>query len=145
MKMLIAASIAVLFLLSLPIAAQAGDFDGSKPLICSTIKVMECTPEGGCIEVTRESVGVPQFLTVDLDKKIITPTRKSDGDRKSIIKRMERLEGRLILQGSDEGIRDVRDNVGWTAMLSEETGKFVVTASGDQEAFIVYGACTPLP
>jgi len=145
MKMSITASIAVLFLLSLPVAAAAGDFDSSKPLICSTIKVIECTPEGGCQEITPESVAVPRFLTVDLDKKIIKPTGKSEGDRKSVIKRLERLEGRLILQGSDEGIQDVRDSVGWSATLSEETGKFVVTASGDQVAFIVYGACTQLP
>lgn len=145
MKMLIKAGIAILFLLGLPIAAPAENFDGSKPLICATINVMECTPEEGCQEVTPESVAVPQFLTVDLDKKIIKSTGKNDGDRKSVIKRMERLQGRLILQGSDEGIQDIRDSVGWSAMLSEETGKFVVTASGDGEAFIVYGACTPLP
>ena len=144
MKMLITAGIAVL-LFSLPMAAAAGDFDGSKPLICSTGKVIECTPEGGCQEVTPESVAVPQFLTVDLDKKIIKATGKNDGDRKSIIKRLERLEGSVILQGSDEGIQDVRDSVGWSATLSEETGKFVVTASGDGVAFIVYGACTQLP
>jgi len=144
MKMLITAGIAVL-LSSLPIAAAAGEFGGSKPLICSTGKVIECTPEGGCQEVMPESVAVPQFLTVDLDKKIIKATGKSDGDRKSIIKRLERLEGRLILQGSDEGIQNVRDSVGWSATLSEKTGKFMVTASGDQVAFIVYGACAQLP
>ncbi|MCG6881034.1 MAG: hypothetical protein LJE96_18075 [Deltaproteobacteria bacterium] len=145
MKMFKKMSIALLFCFVLPFAASAGDFDGSKPLICSTGKVIECTPEGGCQEVTPESVAVPQFLTVDLDKKTIEPTGKSDGDRKSIIKRLERLEGRLILQGSDEGIQDIRDSVGWSATLSQETGKFVVTASGDQVAFIVYGACTQLP
>ena len=145
MKMLITAFVAVLFLLSLPMAAEAGEFDGFKPLICSTGKVIECTAEGGCREVTPESVAVPQFLTVDLDKKSIRSVGKKDGNRKSIIKRLERLGGRVILQGSDEGIRDVRDSVGWSATLSEETGKFVVTASGDQVAFIVYGACTQLP
>ena len=84
---------------------------------------------------------MPQFLTVDLDKKTIMPTGKNDGDRKSVIKRMEHLKGNLILQGSDHGIQDLRDSVGWSAMVSEETGKFVVTASGDHVAFIVYGAC----
>jgi hypothetical protein len=58
---------------------------------------------------------------------------------------MERMRGKLILQGADEGIRDVRDSVGWTATISEETGRFVLTASGNEEAFIVYGACLPLP
>jgi hypothetical protein len=58
---------------------------------------------------------------------------------------MERLGGKLILQGADEGIEDVRDSVGWTAAVSEESGSFVVTAAGDEVAFIVYGACIPMP
>jgi hypothetical protein len=48
-------------------------------------------------------------------------------------------------KGADEGIQDMRDSVGWTATVTEEKGKFVVTAAGDQEAFIVCGACLPLP
>ena len=145
MKISIPASIAVLLLLSLSNTAHAGDFDGSKPVLCSVVKVIECTPEGGCREVTPESVAVPQFLSVDLEKKTVSPAGKSEGDRSSSIKRMERIGGKLILQGADEGIQDVRDSVGWTATISEETGRFVLTAAGDQEAFIVYGACLPLP
>ena len=98
-----------------------------------------------CQEVTPESVAVPRFLTVDLDKKTITSVGKRDGNRKSVIRSVERLNGRLILKGSDGGIRDIRDTVGWRAMVSEERGNFVVTASGDQVAFIAYGACTQLP
>ncbi len=145
MKIWLTASIAMTVLLNLSLVAKAGDFDGSKPILCSVIKVIESTPEGECQEVTPESVAVPQFLMVDLDKKMIKQIGKNDGDRKSVIKRMERLKGKIILQGSDEGIQDLRDSVGWTAMVSEETGKFVVTASGDQVAFIVYGACIQLP
>jgi hypothetical protein len=127
-------------------SAPAGNFDGTQPLICSVVKVVECTPEGACREVTSESVAVPRFLMVDFEKKSVTPAGKGDGDRSSRIKRMERLGGgQLILQGSDEGIQDVRDGVGWTAAVSEKSGKFVVTASGEDVAFIVYGACTPLP
>jgi hypothetical protein len=55
------------------------------------------------------------------------------------------MGGKLIFQGSDEGIQDVRDSVGWTVTISEETGRFVLTASGNEEAFIVYGACLPMP
>jgi hypothetical protein len=145
MKMSIPASIAVLILLSLSNTAHAGDFDGSKPLLCSVVSVIESTIDNGCSEVAPESVALPQFLKVDLEKKIVTPARASDGDRKSVIRRMERMGGKLILQGADEGIKDVRDSVGWTATISEETGRFVLTASGDEEAFIVYGACIAVP
>lgn len=145
MKTVKPAGIAVLLLLSLSIAATAGDFDGSKPVLCSVVTVIECTPGDGCREVMPESVAVPQFLTVDLANKTVRPAGKSEGDRSSAIKRMERLGGKLILQGADEGIQDVRDSVGWTAAVSEETGKFVVTAAGNEVAFIVYGACLSLP
>jgi hypothetical protein len=145
MKMLVTASIAALLLLSLPNAASAGDFDGSKTLLCSVVTVIESTVENGCFEVAPESVAVPQFFTVDFEKKSIRAAGQRDGDRNSIIRRMERMGGKLIFQGSDEGIQDVRDSVGWTVTISEETGRFVLTASGDEEAFIVYGACLPMP
>jgi len=145
MKIVLPASIAVLLLLSLAMSATAEDFDGSKPLLCSVISVIENTPGNGCIEVAPESVAVPRFLTIDFEEKSVRPAGKSEGDRSSTIKRMERMRGKLILQGADEGIRDVRDSVGWTATISEETGRFVLTASGNEEAFIVYGACLPLP
>jgi len=145
MKMLTAAPIAVLLLLSFPIAAAAVDFDGSKPLLCSVVSVIESTIDNGCSEVAPESVALPQFLKVDFEKKSVRPARESDGDRNSVIKRMEHIGGKLILQGADEGIQDVRDSIGWTAAISEETGRFVLTASGNEEAFIVYGACIPVP
>jgi hypothetical protein len=145
MKLPVTGSVAILLLLSLPFAAPAGDFEGIKPLLCSVNTVIECTPEDGCREVAPESVSLPSFLKVDFDKKRVKAARESDGNRNSDIKRMERLGGKLILQGSDEGIQEVRDGVGWTASVSEQTGKFVLTASGDEEAFIVYGACIPLP
>jgi hypothetical protein len=145
MKIVIAGSVAVLLLLSLPFAAPAGDFDGTKPLLCSVNAVIECTPEGGCREVAPESVALPLFLKVDFEKKSVTAARQSDGNRNSDIKRMERLGGKLILQGSDEGIQEVRDGVGWSASVSEETGRLVLTASGAEEAFVVFGACLPLP
>ncbi|MFZ0133488.1 MAG: hypothetical protein WAK95_13195 [Desulfobacterales bacterium] len=143
--MLITASMAGLLFLGFPPAAATDDFDGSRPLLCSMVTVIESTLDNGCSRVTPESVALPQFLKVDFVQKIIRPAGVGDGDRSSVIRRMERLGGKLILQGADEGIRDVRESVGWTAAISEATGRFVVTASGEEEAFVVYGACMPLP
>jgi hypothetical protein len=33
--------------------------------------------------------------------------------------------------------------LGWTIAIAEDTGKVVMTASGDQVAFVVFGACLP--
>jgi hypothetical protein len=37
----------------------AGDFDGTRPLLISVIRVVECTPGDACREVTPASVKLP--------------------------------------------------------------------------------------
>ena len=126
------------------LTVRAGDLDGSRPLLFSVISVMECTPDNGCRAVTIESVDLPQFLKIDLNKKTIGPVSESDARPGSTIERVERVDGKLILQGAEDGYESVRDGLGWTIAISEGTGRVVMTASGDQVAFVVFGACLPL-
>jgi hypothetical protein len=126
------------------LTVRAGDFDGSRPLLFSVISVMECTPDNGCRAVTIESVDLPQFLKIDLNKKTIGPVSESDARPGSTIERVERVDGKLILQGAEDGYESVRDGLGWTIAIAEGTGRVVMTASGDQVAFVVFGACLPL-
>ncbi len=53
------------------------------------------------------------------------------------------VDGKLILQGAEDGYQSVRDGLGWTIAIAEDTGRVVMTASGDQVAFVVFGACLP--
>jgi hypothetical protein len=124
-------------------AAVAADFDGSKPLLFSVISVMECTPEDGCARVTAESISLPQFFKIDFKSKRVTAAMEAQGKMGSEIKRMERIEGKLMLQGAEEGIKGVRDGLGWTLAIEEDTGKGILTAAGEQVAFVVFGACIP--
>jgi hypothetical protein len=126
---------------AIPVAA--GDFDGSKPLLCSVISVMECTRDGGCQGTTAENVALPQFLRIDFQAKIVTAAGPGDGAPPSAIERMERVDGKLVLQGAEDGLEGVRDGVGWTTAISEETGRAILTASGEEVAFVVFGACIP--
>jgi hypothetical protein len=105
---------------------------------------MECTPDNGCRAVTVDSVDLPRFLKIDLNRKTIGPASESDTRPASTIERMERVDGKLILQGAEDGYESVRDGLGWTIAISEGTGRVVMTASGDQVAFVVFGACLPL-
>jgi hypothetical protein len=124
-----------------PIAAQAADFDGSKPLLCSVISITECTSEGGCQKTTIENAGIPQFLKVDVSNKTVSPAPSVEGRKPTPIERMERVEGKLILQGAEDGVENVRDGLGGTAAISEESGKFILSASGEEVAFVIFGAC----
>jgi hypothetical protein len=125
------------------VAAVAGDFDGSRPLLFSAIKVIECTPGGACSEVTAESISLPHFLRIDFEKKTVTPASGSEERPATGIERMERVDGKLILQGAEDGIEGVRDGLGWTMAIAEDTGKAILTASGEEVAFVIFGACLP--
>jgi len=57
--------------------------------------------------------------------------------RGSEIKRMERIEGKLMLQGAEDGVEGV-GTTRWTLAISEETGRAILTASGEEVAFVVF-------
>ena len=135
---------ALLCILVVPFSAIAGDFDGSKPLLFAAIDVIECVPNGECNKVTPESIALPQFLKIDFKKKKILPVGEGQGKKSTTIENMELIDGKLIIQGAEDGVEGVRDGVGWTMAIAEETGKVVLTGSGEQVGFVVFGACTPL-
>ena len=121
---------------------MAAPFDGSKPLVCAVQYVSQCDAGADCINVTPESVSLPDLFIVDAGKKVIAATPESGSDRTTKIERSENLDGKLMLQGADDGIEDFRDGLGWTIAIDEETGKLVFTAAGDGFAIVVFGACT---
>ncbi|MCG6982311.1 MAG: hypothetical protein LJE88_12970 [Deltaproteobacteria bacterium] len=135
---------ALLCILVVPFSAIAGDFDGSKPLLFVAIDVIECVPNGECNKVTPESIALPQFLKIDFKKKKILPVGEGQGKKSTTIENMELIDGKLIIQGAEDGVEGVRDGVGWTMAIAEETGKAVLTGSGEQVGFVVFGACTPI-
>jgi hypothetical protein len=126
-----------------PISVLAGDFDGSKPLLCAVIEVIECSPGGGCQKVKAQEIDIPRFIRINFDKKTISGTLASGKVRATTIEHMEHVDGKLILQGAEDGREGVRDGLGWSMAISEETGDVVLTASGEQVGFVVFGACTP--
>ncbi len=123
---------------------EAGDFDGTRPMLISVIRVVECVPDGTCREVSPASVELPQFLKIDFNNKTIRPAGAGDEAPATNIERHEVIDGKLILQGAEDGYENMRDGLGWTMAITEKTGQVVLTASGDQVAFVVFGAAVPL-
>lgn len=130
----------IICMFSLP--AMAADFDGSKPMLCAVIDIVECGSGGKCQQVAAEEVGIPRFLKVNFKEKAITATQASGSTKSTTIKNSEHVDGKLILQGAEDGIEGVRDGLGWSLAIAEESGKMVLTASGDEVGFVVFGACT---
>ena len=141
-KIKIGCLIAIFFgAMSLP--ALAGEYDGSKVLICSITEVVECGPGGNCQKLTAADVGLPDFLKIDFKEKTISAPQASGDMRSSKIENFQRIDGKAIIQGAEDGLKDFRDGVGWSLAVMEETGKMVLTASGDEVGFVLFGACTP--
>lgn len=124
------------------ISAMAGDFDGSKELICSIMDVVECGPGGKCQEVLAEEVDIPHFLKINFKDKKIRATHASGDKRSTDIEKFEKVDSKVIIQGAEDGIEGVRDGVGWSLAIAEDSGKMVLTASGDDVGFVLFGACT---
>ena len=110
-------------------------FDGSVPLLCVPIQVVDCEFGGKCFTGNAEDVNLPQFVKVDFKQKILSAV--DDASRTTKIAYTERDNGRLIMHGGQNGR-------GWTILISEETGKLSATISEEGVGFIIFGACTPL-
>jgi hypothetical protein len=135
-KYLNVAFIVGLFAVTGPAIGADAKFDGSVPLLCVPIEITECDQGGGCYQGTAEDVNLPQFIRVNLKEKVLSGVGDS-ADRTTPIDFMERENGKIVLHGGQRGR-------GWTALITEETGKLVATISDEGTAFIIFGACTPI-
>jgi hypothetical protein len=116
--------------------ANAAGLDGSTPIICAFTSATACDSESGCGSATPESLGLPQFFKVDFSgKKILAVGPAQEGTKKETpIQNFQRLNGQLVFQGVE--LR------GWSMVVTENTGRMTLTASGDDEAVVLFGVCT---
>lgn len=120
-----------------PLTVSAGEFDGSKPMVCASLFATECRAESQeCVSGPPWNFNFPVFSEIDFKTQIVSTTRQNRDKRISKIESVDHLSnGRLSLQG-DDGLYS------WSAIISEESGSMTLTAAGEEIAFIVFGACT---
>ena len=122
-----------IFLMPLQVTA-ASKYDGSVPLVCVPLAVTECGAEGECQKGTPQSVNLPQFFSEDFKTMTI---RAVEENRESAIKTVDRVHGKMILQG-------VQGQLGWTMIIAEDSGQMSATIVGAIEGYIIFGSCTLL-
>ncbi|MGH7409503.1 MAG: hypothetical protein ACREJ6_00350, partial [Candidatus Methylomirabilis sp.] len=81
--------------------AAAGKYDGSVPLLCVPIEIVECEAAGKCVNGTAEGVNLPQFIKVNVKEKTLSAAE--EGGRTAPIKHVEHDNGRLIMHGGQGG------------------------------------------
>ena len=119
----------------------AGDFDGSKSLVCANQMINECLPGQRCRTVTPQSVNLPNFFNVDAGSKMLTGRHNGGIEASTPVERYEHLDGKLILQGGDDGIEGAADGTGWTMVIDEKIGNMSMTAAGNGYVIVAFGAC----
>jgi hypothetical protein len=112
--------------------AIAGDFDGSRPLICAPVEAMDCVSGEGCEKGIPDDVGAPAFMRIDFARKVIIGPKRS-----SPISAMEKDPHQILLQGTELGLA-------WSMAINTENGKMVTTFSSRDGAYVLFGSCTPL-
>jgi hypothetical protein len=122
--------------------AMAGNFDGSKTVICAAVDVVECLPGGECSRMGADEIAFPDFVRINFEKKEIRTQQSGHEKRKTNIERMESVGGKLIIQGAENAREGATDSLGWSMTIDEENGKMVLSAAGTDAAFVVFGACT---
>jgi len=131
--MRIIASLIILgFFAAVSPAFAEDDFDGTKPLLCSSIEALDCDPGVTCERGIPDIMGAPQFLRIDFAKKEIAGPKRT-----TVIRMMEKDDDQIVLQGYEIGL-------GWTLAIDRGTGNMRITFAGENSSFIIFGACTPL-
>jgi hypothetical protein len=92
---------------------------------------MECDADGRCERHLPDGADSPKFIRVDVAAKAVS----ADGNKKSVLKSVARVDGELILQGSENGR-------GWSATVDEETGAMAAAVIEQDYTFSLFGTCT---
>lgn len=111
--------------------AVAAPLDGSAPILCAFTSVTECSQGGECQRSSAEAADVPAFIRVNVPRNELSTL---DGKRTSPIAKVERLNGRLMIQG----LQNARV---WGAVIDETTGQMGATVSEADGAIVISGAC----
>jgi hypothetical protein len=138
-------NIFLLIFIVIPFPAFGGDFDGSKRLDGSVDRILEINQFKINDDVDPDTIGLPRKFVIDFKDKVILPSKDSLVRRTSIIKRIEHIENKLVLQGVEEGVENVDDGLAWSIVISKKTGDAVVSASGDGVAYVAFGRCAVRP
>ena len=132
--MIVRALIILALALCVPFAAQGGDYDGSKTLLCVPTDALTCAGAGECERVTTKELGISKFIKVDFRKKVLSGKLENGKERKTPVRYVKAGEGSTLLQGGEYGR-------GWSVVIQHDSGEMSAAIAGDEGAIVLLGAC----
>lgn len=113
-------------------AAFAGDFDGSKLLICAAAEARDCVSGDRCDSGIPADFALPTFMRVDIQKKSIAGALRT-----TAAQFLEKDDKQILMAGTELGFV-------WTFALDTESGTMSATITDRQGVYALFGSCTPL-
>jgi hypothetical protein len=120
--------------------AAAATFDGKHNLLCTTTEIYECDAALACRVLQHADAHDIRHMNVDFKKKRINLDH-INSDHVSQIDRVEVVDGKLVLQGIEDGNEAEVDGGGWTISIDDRYGNMVFTLAGEGVAFVGMGGC----
>ena len=116
------------------VSAEEGSYEQLTNLVCASVDVVGCT-NGNCLQGQAHTFDMPNFMFIDVKRKLVHATDESDKEVSSPIRNFEVTENTIILQGFE-------NHRGWTLGVDRKTGKMTMSATGADVSFMVFGNCT---
>jgi hypothetical protein len=86
---------------------------------------------------TPFDIDIPQFVEVDLKRKLLSTTKASGENRTTVILNLKRNDGYIFMQG-------VQSERAFSMVLREPTGFVSIAIAMEGITIGVFGSCTPL-
>jgi hypothetical protein len=126
---------------SILLSGPAAAFDKNRPLICAMGEAYECSRGKACERTDLDEIGAPRFFRIDLAAQVAKGVGAGAHGRSSPIRTVATVGPLLVMQGMDDAVEGQRGAIGWTASVSTSDGGMVLTAAGDEGAFLLFGDC----
>lgn len=133
-KLAVAASVAVLATFWAVTGASAGDYDGTKNLLCAPTEVSECIAGSDCMRSTATAANLPNFIGVNFRKKVLSGANADGVEETTKVESVAAKDGKTMLQGGERGRA-------WSMVIDQQSGKMSATVADNSEAFVIFGAC----
>ena len=115
--------------------AYADPLTGVNRFVCAASQVQICLEGDTCYSASPWELDVPEFVVIDLKKKLISTTKSSGDDRSTTFNNSVRSDGNIFLQGLEAGRA-------FSFVIDEATGYMSVAVARDGMVVSVFGACT---
>jgi hypothetical protein len=109
------------------------ELNGKTNLLCSADQVVGCVDKE-CLQGPPSTFGLPHFMFIDFERKVIHGVDDEGEELTSPIKNMEINETAFILQGFE-------NNRGWTMGVNPKDGGLTMSSTGADVNFIITGNC----